>query len=245
MSKRYPSLLSSKEQKHAQEAFASKDQYESRLRETQLAILSLQQKIHRRGLKMIVLFEGPDAAGKGGVIKRLTQYLDPRGVRVHGISKPNQIEAGQHYLERFFCRLPKPGTITLFDRSWYGRVLVERVEKFCAPKEWRRAYDEIGSFEKLLKNNGILVLKYLLDLTHEEQARRFRERERDPLKSWKLTPEDWRNRDKWMAYHSAFKEMLKRTSPPDCPWKVVAADSKWNARVEILEDIEARARRFY
>ncbi|MEK7690237.1 MAG: UDP-galactose-lipid carrier transferase, partial [Bdellovibrionota bacterium] len=149
-------------------------------------------------------------------------------------------ETEQHYLERFFLRLPRPGMITVFDRSWYGRVLVERVERLCSAEASRRAFDEINAFEKMLQADGILILKYFLDLTHEEQGKRFSERERDPLKNWKLTEEDWRNRSKWKQYHVAYKTTLARTATRECPWVVIAADHKWYARVQVLLDIAER-----
>jgi len=160
-----------------------------------------------------VIFEGNDAAGKGGVIRRMTQYLDPRGVVVHPIGKPNVVEAEEHYFQRFFQRLPKPGTIAVFDRSWYGRVLVERVEKIISPKTGQRAYGEILAVEKMLRDDGVLVLKYLLDVSRDEQEKRFEERKKNPLKSWKLTKEDLRNRKKWNLYHAAYRTMLRKTSP--------------------------------
>lgn len=243
--KGHPSLLPQREHEKTKTRFASKDEYEKRLYEIQLDLLRVQQFVHRGRHKLVLLFEGPDAAGKGGLIKRLTQFMDPRGVQVHPIGKPNDIEAGEHYLQRFMARLPQPGMITVFDRSWYGRVLVERVEELCPPEAWRRAYGEINFLEKALQNDGILILKYLLDLTYDEQKERFKERRRDPLKSWKLTDEDERNRRKWNEYYLAYREMLKRTATDECPWRVVAADSKWHARVSILEDIEARARRVF
>jgi polyphosphate kinase 2 (PPK2 family) len=135
--------------------------------------------------------------------------------------------------------------MSVFDRSWYGRVLVERIEGLAQVHEWKRAYHEINSFEKMLFDDGILVLKYFLDISHQEQGQRFQEREADPLKSWKMTEEDYRNRKKWDLYQIAFKEMIKKTSTRECPWLVVPSDSKWFARVEILENILERSRRFF
>ena len=147
-----------------------------------------------------------------------------------------------NFMQRFFARLPNRGEISVFDRSWYGRVLVERVEGLSTKKQWKRAYSEINSIEKMLQDEGVIILKYLLDISYAEQGRRFKERKQDPLKSWKLTAEDFRNRSKWDQYQLAFKEMTKKTSKSTCPWVVVPADSKWYARVIILNDIASIAR---
>lgn len=240
MSQSHPSLVAKSVQKKTQTHFKSKDDYEKCLRDLQTELLSLQQKIRRKNRKLIVVLEGPDAAGKGGIIQRLTQYLDPRDFLVHPTRAPSADELGQHYLQRFFARLPEPGQIAIFDRSWYGRVLVERVEGFAEKSAWKRAYDEINAFEKILQNDGIQIRKYLIDVTYKEQQRRFEERAKDPLKSWKLTPEDFRNRKRWDDYHAAFQDMLRKTSPKHCPWKLVPGDSKWYARVKVLEDLVAR-----
>lgn len=243
-SSRYQSLLTDSQHQRAQRYFKSKNAYEEELESLQRQLLEQQQHLHRQGKKVILIFEGPDAAGKGGTIKRLTEKLDPRGVRVHAIAQPDALEAEQHYLQRFFTRLPSPGTLCIFDRSWYGRVLVERVEKLCPESAWRRAYAEINTVEKMLIDDEVLVLKYFLDLTHDEQKRRFEERRRDPLKSWKLTPDDHRNRNQWPSYYKAYTEMLKKTHTPQAPWAVVSADSKWYCRIAIYRDIVKRTQRF-
>ena len=245
MSVKFRSILSASEHKKAQTYFASKDDYDEQLKSLQRRLLSLQRQIHGERRKLVILFEGPDAAGKGGVIKRLTEYLDPRGVSVHSIGKPNVVEIEQHYMQRFFARLPEPGMISVFDRSWYGRVLVERVEELCAPKDWKRAYDELNSVEQMLIQDRVLVLNYLLDLSYDEQKKRFEERRANPLKSWKLTDEDLRNRRKWPSYEAAYRDVLKRTSTELVPWTVVPADSKWFARVAVLGDVVERAERFF
>ncbi len=229
-------------QQRAKKFFSDKEEYESELLKAQIALLSLQQKIVQKKKKLIIVLEGSDTAGKGGLVRRMSQHLDPRTFHAYGIGKPTSDEIAQHYLQRFFARLPNAGEICVFDRSWYGRVLVERVEGIANKKQWQRAFGEINSFEKLLYDDGILVLKYLLDISYSEQGRRFKDREQDPLKSWKMTDEDYRNRSKWSPYQIAFKEMKKRTSTPKCPWTVVPADSKWFARVHILKDISKRAR---
>lgn len=245
MSSKYRSILSQAEHGKAKTYFSSKADYENQLKALQGRFLSLQRRIHGQRQKLVILFEGPDAAGKGGVIKRLTEYLDPRGVNVHSIGKPNVVEIDQHYMQRFFSRLPEPGVISVFDRSWYGRVLVERVEELCPPRDWKRAYDELNAVEKMLVSDRVLVLKYLLDLSYDEQKNRFEERRSNPLKSWKLTDEDLRNRRKWSSYESAYRDVLKRTSTEIAPWTVVPADSKWFARVAVLGDVVERADRFF
>lgn len=245
MSSKYRSILSQAEHGKAKTYFSSKADYENQLKALQGRFLGLQRRIHGQRQKLVILFEGPDAAGKGGVIKRLTEYLDPRGVNVHSIGKPNVVEIDQHYMQRFFSRLPEPGVISVFDRSWYGRVLVERVEELCPPRDWKRAYDELNAFEKMLVSDRVLVLKYILDLSYDEQKNRFEERRSNPLKSWKLTDEDLRNRRKWSSYESAYRDVLKRTSTEIAPWTVVPADSKWFARVAVLGDVVERADRFF
>lgn len=240
---KHKSLLSAKIQKQSQHAFESQSVYEARLRDLQKKMLSLQQSLHRSKKKIIIVFEGPDAAGKGGVIKVLTEFLDPRIFRVHAIGAPNMVEAQQNYFERFFQSLPKPGTIAIFDRSWYGRVLVERVEGLIPKRDWKRAYREINAVESMLTGDGVLVLKYLLDISSDEQKKRFRERAENPLKNWKLTDDDWRNRAKWDEYRKAYQDMIKETSSKSAPWKLIAADSKWSARVDILTDVLMHARK--
>jgi polyphosphate kinase 2 (PPK2 family) len=232
-------------QRKAKTVFSERDVYESQLLKAQIQLLSLQQKIFRQKQKVIVVLEGSDTAGKGGLVRRMAQHLDPRTFHVYGIGPPTADERTQHYLQRFFARLPQAGELCVFDRSWYGRVLVERVEKLATPTQWRRAYNEINSFEKMLSDDGVLILKYLLDLSYTEQGRRFKARENDPLKSWKMTPDDYRNRKNWDPYQVAFREMRKRTSTPMNPWGVVPADSKWFTRIHILNDISKRAGEFF
>ena len=227
-------------QKRATHFFTEKSDYESQLLKAQTTLLKVQQEIFRSKKKLIIILEGCDTAGKGGLVRRMSQYLDPRTFHVYGIGKPTTDELAQHYLQRFFARLPNAGEICVLDRSWYGRVLVERVEGLAQEKQWRRAYTELNNLEKMLIDDGVLILKYLLDLSFQEQGRRFKEREQDPLKSWKMTEEDYRNRKKWDAYQKAFKDMTKRTSTPLCPWTVVPADSKWFTRAYILNDIANR-----
>jgi len=245
MAQKFRSLLPLSDHKKAQTFFDSKADYENQLKQLQRGLLQLQRRLHVDRRKLVVLFEGPDAAGKGGVIKRMTEYLDPRGVAVQSIGKPNVVEIEQQYMQRFFAKLPEPGVVTIFDRSWYGRVLVERVEKLCAPADWKRAYAEINAIEEMLVRDKVLVLKYILDLSYNEQKVRFEERRKNPFKAWKLTDEDFRNRKKWPLYESAYRDVLKHTSTDLAHWTVVPADSKWFSRVAVLGDVLERAEKFY
>jgi AMP-polyphosphate phosphotransferase len=198
------------------------------------------------GPPLCVVFEGWDAAGKGGAIKRLTAPLDPRHVRVAQFAAPSADEKRHHFLHRFWPALPGWGGMTVFDRSWYGRVLVERVERFASEEEWRRAYDEIDSFEQGLADEGAIVVKFWLHISPEEQLKRFEGRAADPLKAWKLTPDDWENRSKRAEYVEAVEEMIDRTDRSRARWRLVAAESKRYARVEVVrivnEEIEAGMR---
>ncbi|HEY6100139.1 MAG TPA: polyphosphate kinase [Anaeromyxobacter sp.] len=234
-------------------ALASKDAYEEQLDELHRRMLLVQQGIFRGRGRSIVAIEGFDAAGKGGVIRRLTEAVDPRGVKVVPIGPPSPDDQGRHWLFRFWRELPLPGTITVFDRTWYGRVLVERVEGLARKPEWKRAYREIDAFERMLVDDGIDVVKVFLGISKEEQLRRFEERLRDPYKQWKLGKDDVRARKRWDDYVEAVDEALARTDTPRAPWHLVAADHKWYARVEVLrivtrtlarhaDWIEARAR---
>jgi polyphosphate kinase 2 (PPK2 family) len=188
----------------------------------------------RLGPPLIVVFEGWDASGKGGAIKRLVAPLDPRHVRVSQFAAPSEDEKRHHFLGRFWPALPGWGGMTVFDRSWYGRVLVERVEGFAAREEWERAYEEISEYERTLADEGAIVVKLWLHVSDEEQLKRFEARANDPLKSWKLTDDDWRNREKRPQYEAAVEEMLERTDRPCAPWRLVPAESKRFARVEII-----------
>lgn len=200
------------------------------------------------GPPLCVVFEGWDAAGKGGSIKRLVSPLDPRHVRIAQFAAPTPDEKRHHFLARFWPALPGWGGMTVYDRSWYGRVLVERVEEFATREQWLRAYDEIESFERTLAHEGVVLVKIWLQISSEEQLKRFERRAGDPLKSWKLTPEDWRNREKRPAYEEAVEDMLARTDQPHARWHPVAAESKRYARVQtiriVIEEIEAGMRRW-
>jgi polyphosphate kinase 2 (PPK2 family) len=201
----------------------------------------------RVGPPLVVVFEGWDASGKGGAIKRLVAPIDPRHVRVSQFAAPTADEKRHHFLGRFWPALPGWGGMTVFDRSWYGRVLVERVEGFATEQQWGRAYDEINGFERTLADEGSTIVKFWLHTSPEEQLKRFEARAADPLKSWKLTDEDWRNREKRPQYDAAVEEMLERTDQPHAPWRVVPAESKRFARVEVMrlvnEEIEKGMRR--
>jgi polyphosphate:AMP phosphotransferase len=209
-------------------------EYDAQLEKLQDRLRELGLESFRKRLPTVIVYEGWDAAGKGGNIKRLTQELDPRGYEVISIAAPTKVELDHHYLWRFWNRLPKAGHMSIFDRSWYGRVLVERVEGFASETEWRRAYDEIRFFEQQLVQFGTVVIKFWLQISPEEQLRRFLERETTAHKQYKITEEDWRNRLKWNPYRSAVSEMIKQTSTEAAPWTIVEAESKLWARIKTL-----------
>ena len=204
--------------------------------------LALGAKLPGYGLgpPLLALFEGWDASGKGGAIKRLVAPLDSRHVRVAQFSAPTDDEKRHHYLWRFWPKLPGWGGMAVFDRSWYGRVLVERVEGFATEGQWRRAYGEIVELERMLHAEGMVVIKFFLHLSEEEQLKRFEERRDNPLKSWKLTPDDWVNRRKRAEYLAAIEEMLEETDHEDAPWELIEAESKKYARVRVVETVIAR-----
>ena len=183
----------------------------------------------------VIVFEGIDAAGKGGSIKRLTRLMDPRGYRVVPISAPNETERDYHYLWRFYKELPEKGALAIFDRSWYGRVLVERIEGFTHAKRWEEAYDEINMFEKNLCNSDVMVLKFFLAVDKKEQLSRFKDRQVETDKMYKITEEDWRNREKWDEYIEAMNEMLVRTDTEYAPWNIISGQDKKHARIKVLE----------
>ena len=186
---------------------------------------------------VVLAFEGNDAAGKGGAIRRVTEFLDPRVYRVHPIAAPTDEENAQPYLWRFWRRLPRRGHIGIFDRTWYGRVLVERVEKFCSETDWRRAYSEINEFETEMMDAGVIVIKFWLAIDQDEQAARFKAREETGYKRYKITDEDWRNREKWNEYAEAVCDMVNLTSTSDSPWTLVEANNKYFSRVKVLKTI--------
>lgn len=208
--------------------------YRKELAQLQADIYELTYKAYKKGISSTLLFEGWDAAGKGGAIRRLTAGVDARITRVIPISAPTDEELAHHYLWRFWRHVPRAGFVTVYDRSWYGRVLVERVEKLAPPAAWKRAYAEINDFEEQLQENNNVVLKYWLHISPEEQLRRFKEREEIPWKNYKITPDDWRNRERWDDYAAAADEMFVRTSTEYAPWHIIPAEDKKYARLEVL-----------
>ena len=215
----------------------TEEEYKTRLKKLQKRLAELHSELYRLRIPVVIGFEGWDAGGKGGAIKRLTSNLDPRGYRVNPTAAPNDIEKVHHYLWRFWNNVPKAGHIAIFDRTWYGRVMVERIEGFCSEAQWRRAYQEINEMESHMANAGAVVLKFWLHIDKDEQERRFRERQANPAKQWKITDEDWRNREKWDQYEEAVNEMLIRTSTTYAPWIVVEGNDKRYARVKVLQTV--------
>ncbi|WP_242145771.1 MULTISPECIES: polyphosphate kinase 2 family protein [unclassified Bacillus cereus group] len=213
----------------------SKSKYNKKLEKYQRHLLALQQILKEEKVAVIMVMEGWDAAGKGGAIKRVTEHLDPRGFQVKPIAAPAPHEKRYHYLQRFWRKIPQYGQIAIFDRSWYGRVLVERVEGFATQEEWARAYDEINDFEKLLTDDHYIVGKFFYHISKDEQLKRFKERENNPLKRWKITDEDWRNREKWEEYVEATEEMFEKTNQPNAEWHIIASNNKLYARVKTLK----------
>lgn len=214
-----------------------RDSYVHEVTRRQVQLRELGYQIYLQKRPVILVFEGWDAAGKGGAIKRITEKIDPRGYVVYPISAPQGEDKTRHYLYRFWRRLPERGQIAIFDRSWYGRVLVERVEGFAAEQDWKRAFKEISAFERQLREFGAILLKFWVHISREEQLRRFEERAAIGYKAWKLTDEDWRNRDKWGAYEEAVEEMLVKTSTRTAPWCVVEGNDKYWARVKVLSKV--------
>lgn len=214
-----------------------------RLLELRLICGGLVGGSHALGPPMCVVFEGWDAGGKGGCIKRLVAPLDPRHVRVAQFAAPTHDEKRHHFLWRFWPSLPGWGGMAVFDRSWYGRVLVERVEHFATQAQWKRAYLEIAEFEQALAAEGTVLVKFWLHLSEDEQLKRFESRQSDPLRAWKLTDEDWRNRKKRHDYVKAVEEMIERTSSPEAPWTIVEAENKRWARVKVLDTVVAAMER--
>lgn len=214
-----------------------KKEYKYKLDKYQERLRILQIEMFKAGIPAVIGFEGWDAAGKGGAIRRLTAALDPLGFVVNPVSAPNVVEKSFHYLWRFWTRLPKPGSIAIFDRTWYGRVMVERLEGLATAKEWQRAYDEIKDMEAQWSEHGIAIAKFWLQIDKDEQLKRFKERENNPVKTWKITDEDWRNRAKWDDYEKAVNEMLVRTDTSYAPWTIVEANDKYYARLKVLKTV--------
>jgi polyphosphate kinase 2 (PPK2 family) len=218
----------------------TKDAYEEELEHAQGALAMLSRHKRFRQHSIVLVFEGNDAAGKGGTIRRVSGAFDSRMVRVIPIAAPTDEEKLHPYLWRFWRHLPRHNNIVIFDRSWYGRVLVERVEDFCPPADWQRAYAEINDFEEEMTGHGVIVAKFWLATSKEEQLKRFKDRERVSFKHYKITPEDWRNRKKWGAYAEAVCDMVARTSTKEAPWTLVEANDKYYARIKVLKTLRKR-----
>ena len=220
-----------------------KKTYKKKLAALQGEMLNAQKFLLKEKIGLILVFEGMDAAGKGGAIKRLTEHIDPRGYIVHPISAPQPHELRYNYMHRFWRKLPQHGQIAVFDRSWYGRVLVERIEGFAKDDEWKRAYDEINNFEKLLTDEDYIIIKFWIHVDKDEQLKRFEERAANPYKAWKLTKEDWRNREKFDLYEEAANEMFEKTDSENAPWILVAGNDKYLARIRVLEETIAHIKK--
>lgn len=217
-------------------AAEDQDSYEEELKALQNKLYERQIRLFQEQKRVVLVFEGWDAAGKGGAIKRLTALMDPRGYKVWPIAAPRDAERRHHYLWRFWNRLPELGELGVFDRSWYGRVLVERVEGFADEAAWNRAYDEINAFERMLTSDGVVMRKFFVHIDKATQLRRFKEREKDPVKRYKIGKEDWRNREKWDEYETAIQDMFDRTHRPDAPWILVPGNDKRHARLVVLRE---------
>jgi len=213
--------------------------YRRELSRLQKKLLRLERLMYLPRIPVVIMYEGWDAGGKGGNIKRLIGGLDHRGIEVIPVAAPEGDEKTHHYLWRFWKHLPKAGHITVFDRTWYGRVLVERLEGFASPAEWKRAYQEINEFEEELTSYGTVLVKFWIHISKEEQLRRFKLREETPHKKWKITDEDWRNRERWDDYYKAVSEMIYRTSTPSAPWTVIEGEQKLYARIKALRTVVA------
>ena len=211
------------------------DEYHAELKRLRTRLDELHNVVYRKRVPVIICYEGWDAAGKGGNIKRITSALDPRGYRVYPIASPEPHEKARHYLWRFWRRLPKSGHIAIFDRTWYGRVMVERLEGFCSENDWRRASNEINEFEKELVDSGAVVIKFWVQIDAQTQLERFTDRQNTPEKQWKITEEDWRNRETWDEYEAAVNEMLRKTNTSFAPWHVLEAVDKHYARIKALK----------
>ena len=223
----------------------SRSKYDANLLKLQDRLLQLRLQLGGQvggqlGPPLLILFEGWDASGKGGCIRRLVEPLDPRQYTVHQYQAPSKRDKRHHFLWRFWPSIPGNGGMCVFDRTWYGRVLVERVENFCQLEEWQRAFEEIRLFEKLLAMEGVLLLKFFLHISSKEQKKRFERRAKDPLKAWKLTEEDWRNRSKRREYEIATEDMLRFTHSHEAPWTVIAAESKRFGRIQTLQQVVDR-----
>lgn len=223
--------------KKAPKEMKDKELLEQEAAKLQLKMLRIQQGIFHKKDRVVIMFEGFDAAGKGGAIRALSEKLDPRGVKVIPIGPPTEEEKGKHWLYRFWANLPSPGNIVIFDRSWYGRVLVEKVDKLTPKEKLKSAYEEINQFEAQLQNDGIIVIKFFLAITKDEQLARFEDRLNDPYKQWKISMADIEARQKWDKYVEAVDEILKKNNPKSSPWRVIPANSKKFTRLEVLKTV--------
>ncbi|MDE7446222.1 MAG: polyphosphate:AMP phosphotransferase [Lachnospiraceae bacterium] len=215
--------------------FMEEEEYKEELERLQKHLGELHNRLYRKRVPVIIAYEGWDAAGKGGNIKRITGALDPRGYEVHPIASPEPHEKARHYLWRFWTRLPKTGHVAIFDRTWYGRVMVERLEGFCSENDWKRAYNEINEFEKELHDWGAVIIKFWVQIDKDTQLARFTDRQNTPGKQWKITDEDWRNREKWDEYEVAVNEMIQKTSTTYAPWHILESVDKKYARIKALK----------
>lgn len=215
----------------------TEEEYKERLKELQKELKKLHNKLYQKKIPLIIAYEGWDAAGKGGNIKRIAGALDPRGYEVFPIASPSAEEKGRHFLWRFYNRLPKTGHIAIYDRTWYGRVMVERLEGFCSENDWKRAYREINEFERDLTDWGAIVIKFWVQIDSDTQLNRFTLRQNTPEKQWKITDEDWRNREKWDQYEIAIDEMLTKTNTKNAPWVILESNDKKYARIKALETV--------
>ena len=215
----------------------TEEEYDTLLNQYQKRLREMHNELYRKKIPVIIAYEGWDAAGKGGNIKRITEALDPRGYEVHPIASPEPHEKARHYLWRFWNRLPKTGHVAIFDRTWYGRVMVERLEGFCSENDWQRAYVEINEFEKELADWNAVIVKFWVQIDKDTQLARFKERENTPEKRWKITDEDWRNREKWDLYEEAVNEMLQKTNTAYAPWHILESNDKKYARIKALKTV--------
>ena len=213
------------------------DTYEEEMARLQIELVRMVAWVQREGARVALVFEGRDAAGKGGVIKRITENVSPRAARVVALPAPSERESGQWYFQRYIAHLPSPGELVIFDRSWYNRAGVERVMGFCTPEEHRRFLQQCPTFERMLVDDGIILIKYWFSVSDKEQERRFKARIEDPLKQWKLSPMDLEARSRWVDYSRAKDEMFVHTDTHEAPWNVVESDVKKNARVNCINHL--------
>ena len=219
--------------------FKDKDAYKNALTTCQEQLFHVQQAYFHQKRRALIVFEGWDASGKGGAIRRITEKLDPRGVSVFPVEKPAREEQEKHFLYRFWQHVPAPGSFKIFDRSHYGRVLVERVDELASQESWQRSYQEINEFERTLSDNGVRIIKLFMHISSDEQRQRFKERLHNPFKRWKLTEEDLHNRQQRSKYIAAVNDMFSKTDTEYAPWRIINGEYKWQARIDVLETVIA------